>query len=99
MKTFLTGATGFVGSAVLNRLVADACDVTALIRNESVCLPDGVKKVFGELADFHSQLEILKQVQDDGVGVHGESALVQVAHNYTASHPDEGQDLGVEILK
>ena len=31
-----------------------------------------MKKVFGELADFHSQLEILKQLQNDGVVVQGD---------------------------
>lgn len=49
MNVFLTGATGFVGSALLNCLVADKSDVTALVRSESVDLPDGVQKVVGDL--------------------------------------------------
>lgn len=50
MRVFLTGATGFVGSALLSRLVADNIDVTALIRNELVDLPAVVKKVVGDLS-------------------------------------------------
>ncbi|WP_234968842.1 NAD-dependent epimerase/dehydratase family protein [Thiomicrospira sp. ALE5] len=50
MKVFLTGATGFVGSALLQRFVADGIEVTALVRNELVELPDGVEKVVGDLA-------------------------------------------------
>ena len=49
MKVFLTGATGFVGSALLNHLVTDKVYVTALIRNDSVDLPDGVRKVVVDL--------------------------------------------------
>ena len=50
MKVFLTGATGFVGSALLNHLVTDKVYVTALIRNDSVDLPDGVRKVVVDLS-------------------------------------------------
>ena len=50
MKVFLTGATGFVGSALLQRFVADGVAVRALVRNELVKLPDGVEKVVEDLA-------------------------------------------------
>lgn len=33
MKVFLTGATGYLGSAVLEALIKGGCEVTALIRN------------------------------------------------------------------
>jgi dihydroflavonol-4-reductase len=35
MKTLLTGATGFVGAAVLRRLVAAGCDVRVFVRQNS----------------------------------------------------------------
>ncbi|MBE0494762.1 MAG: SDR family oxidoreductase [Thiomicrospira sp.] len=49
MNLFLTGATGFVGAALLQRFVADGVEVKALVRSESVGLPDGVEKVVGDL--------------------------------------------------
>ena len=50
MRVFLTGSTGFVGSALLQRFVADGVAVRALVRNELVELPDGIEKVVGDLA-------------------------------------------------
>ena len=50
MNIFLTGATGFVGSALLRYFVADGDELSALVRNEAVVLPDGVQKVVGDLA-------------------------------------------------
>ncbi|WP_127470663.1 NAD-dependent epimerase/dehydratase family protein [Thiomicrorhabdus aquaedulcis] len=64
MNVFLTGATGFVGLALLNRFVADGCAVTALVRNASVELPDGVKQVVGDLGDL-SGLQIAGQACND----------------------------------
>jgi nucleoside-diphosphate-sugar epimerase len=52
MKVFLTGATGFVGSALLERFVADGVAIRALVRNELVELPDGVENVVGDLAEL-----------------------------------------------
>ncbi|MBE0469085.1 MAG: SDR family oxidoreductase [Methyloprofundus sp.] len=50
MKIFLTGATGFVGSALLSRFITDGDEVTALVRNQAIVLPDGVKRVVGDLS-------------------------------------------------
>lgn len=50
MRIFLTGATGFVGSVLLQRFVADGVELTALVRNDSVCVPDRVEKVVGDLS-------------------------------------------------
>ncbi|MEA1988829.1 MAG: SDR family oxidoreductase [Pseudomonadota bacterium] len=50
MKVFLTGATGFVGSTLVQRFVSDGVEVKALVRDEAIVLPDGVQKVVGDLA-------------------------------------------------
>ncbi|MBD3822719.1 MAG: NAD-dependent epimerase/dehydratase family protein, partial [Thiotrichales bacterium] len=49
MKVFLTGATGFVGAALLDRLVADEVEVLALVRKEAVSLPVDVNQVVADL--------------------------------------------------
>ena len=39
----VTGATGFVGTALVRRLVADGWDVDALVRTDTASLPEGVR--------------------------------------------------------
>jgi UDP-glucose 4-epimerase len=47
---FLTGATGFIGRRLANRLVAAGADVTALILpGELALLPDGVRALTGDI--------------------------------------------------
>lgn len=58
MKIFLTGATGFVGSALLARFVADGAEVSALVRRHSDALPVEVEQVVGDLCGLHSRLEL-----------------------------------------
>jgi len=43
----VTGASGFVGSAVLARLVRDGFETRACVRRDDACLPDGVNAVRG----------------------------------------------------
>jgi len=50
MKVFLTGATGFVGSALLSHFSADGVAVKALVRRRSVALAAEVEQVVGDLA-------------------------------------------------
>src|SRR5437868_2582187 len=57
MRIFLTGATGYIGAAVLDALVRAGHDVTALVRNKDKA--KGVAKrgghpVIGDLADPES---------------------------------------------
>lgn len=52
MKVFLTGATGFVGSALLSRFVSDGVAVSALVRNELVSSPSKVKQVVGDFSHW-----------------------------------------------
>lgn len=52
---FVTGATGFVGSALLRRLSANAqCQVLALVRREGLTLPEGVVQVLASESDAFS---------------------------------------------
>jgi nucleoside-diphosphate-sugar epimerase len=52
MKVFLTGATGFLGSALVQRFVANVRDVVCFVRKESDSLPAGVKQMVGDLASL-----------------------------------------------
>ncbi|WP_422126388.1 UDP-glucose 4-epimerase family protein [Thioalkalivibrio sulfidiphilus] len=52
MKILLTGATGFVGRAVLERLLADRYEVAVWLRQPSDALPAAVTQTTGDLADL-----------------------------------------------
>lgn len=90
MKTLITGATGFVGSAVLRKLVTAGHDVRALVRPQSdrrnlLELP--VEIVHGDLRDL-SSLE---------KAVNGCSVLFHVAADYRfwVPRPDELYEVNV----
>lgn len=54
MRIFLTGATGYIGSAVLDSLVRAGHDVTALVRNSgraAEIAAGGARAVLGDLSD------------------------------------------------
>ena len=75
MKTLITGASGFVGSAVLRQLVAAGHDVRALVRPQSDCrnlagLP--VEIVYGDIRDRGSLDRAMR----------GCSVLLHVAADY-----------------
>lgn len=52
MKILLTGATGFVGRAMVTRLLADGRGVTAWVRQASAALPTSVTQLVGEMSDL-----------------------------------------------
>src|SRR5947207_11166696 len=57
MRIFLTGATGYIGAAVLDALVRAGHDVTALVRNTEKAkrvAKRGGHPVIGDLADPES---------------------------------------------
>src|SRR4029077_18952350 len=57
MQIFLTGATGYIGGAVLDALVRGGHDVTALVRNNEKArgvAKRGAHPVIGSLADLDS---------------------------------------------
>ncbi|MGC8466615.1 MAG: hopanoid-associated sugar epimerase [Acidithiobacillus sp.] len=79
MKVLLTGASGFVGSAVLRRLRAENLDIRLLLRTPSAALEaDDVELCYGDLADPAS----LK------AAVQGCQALFHVAADYRLWVPD-----------
>jgi len=51
MKVLVTGATGFLGRSIVRRLVADGCDVRALVRAGRTLDLGGVEVVEGDLCD------------------------------------------------
>ncbi|MBA5960658.1 NAD-dependent epimerase/dehydratase family protein [Pseudomonas lactis] len=58
-SVFLTGASGFVGNAVMHRLVADGFRVIAAVRNEAALVEEGVRTAHFdsfETADWVEQL-------------------------------------------
>ena len=49
VKAFVTGATGFIGRRLVERLHQDGTEVTALVRNEQHGLPKGISTVCGDI--------------------------------------------------
>lgn len=49
MKTFVTGATGFIGRRLVDRLLREGLEVFALVRSQSHRLPPEVKTIQGDL--------------------------------------------------
>lgn len=59
MQIFVTGATGFIGKALINSLLADNHNVIAGVRKLSKQLPATVKQIeIGDLAEFSDTNEI-----------------------------------------
>ena len=53
MKVLVTGATGFVGQALIENLLFESCEVRGLVRQSSVALPLAVEQVvIGDLVDL-----------------------------------------------
>jgi uncharacterized protein YbjT (DUF2867 family) len=64
MSILITGATGNVGSLIVQRLAAAGADVKALVRKPGkVALPAGVTEVVGDLADVPAMRAALSSVR------------------------------------
>ena len=54
MKTFVTGATGFLGKNLIKHLIENGDEVTALVRKHSEELPEEVVQIQGDVTDSDS---------------------------------------------
>ena len=77
----VTGATGFVGSALVARLVRDRIDTCACIRRKNVTLPDGVRSV--QSGDLTGDGDWLPALNGASVVVHA-AARVHVMNDKSA---------------
>lgn len=76
MKAFVTGATGFIGTNLIHRLLKDGWQVKALVRDErKFRLPN------------HQNLELIKGNLTDQVGLNQGSKEVDVVFNLAAVLP------------
>ncbi|MBI4025878.1 MAG: NAD-dependent epimerase/dehydratase family protein [Verrucomicrobia bacterium] len=57
MKAYVTGATGFIGRRLVEKLRKDGATVIALVRNNRHGLPDGVQTVLGDILEPDSLRE------------------------------------------
>jgi nucleoside-diphosphate-sugar epimerase len=65
MKTLVTGSTGLVGSALVERLIARGCEVRALARKTSDLShlkTTGAEIVFGDVTDFDTLPPVVKGI-------------------------------------
>ena len=84
IKVMVTGATGFLGSHLVERLVAQGAAVTALSRRDAALSPDGAQWIKADLGDF-------EQVRD----VFGRCRPEWIFH--LSSQADGRPDLGLAV--
>ncbi|KAK9839552.1 hypothetical protein WJX84_008167 [Apatococcus fuscideae] len=83
MKVFMTGATGFVGSRVLPRLLQAGHEVIALVRNEKAAAQLKVKGAEPVLGDLESLDTIAQAARQADAVVH--LAFIHDFNNFEAS--------------
>src|SRR5687768_16647097 len=77
-RAFVTGATGFVGRNLVEKLVATDWDVTALVRDaqsSAAVLPRSVRTVFGSVTDRESVLAGMPSEVDAVFHIAGDTSL------------------------
>jgi len=67
-KILVTGATGFIGQAVVQELLKQAFNVSAAVRKLSPALPDSVTQI--EIGDISSLAENIPALHDVNVVIH-----------------------------
>ena len=98
---FLTGATGFVGSALLGRFTNDQNGVSVLMRDGSSTLPNNVDAVFGDLStlsSLESSSARLEMTENLGSVLEGVDVVVHAAARAHIMN-DESVDPLVEYRK
>ncbi len=63
MSILVIGATGTIGSLVVQGLASQGADVTALVRQPEAALPAGVRRAVGDLTDVTSMRRALSGVR------------------------------------
>ncbi len=63
MSILVIGATGTIGSLVVQGLASQGADVTALVRQPEAALPAGAKRAVGDLTDIPSMRRALSGVR------------------------------------
>lgn len=92
MKVFLTGATGYVGSIVAEKLLEKRHEVLALVRNEEAEVKlksRGFSTLRGELQDF----DILKQ------GANEAEAVIHTAFSHNVDEYNDAVTLDRKVIK
>jgi nucleoside-diphosphate-sugar epimerase len=86
-KVLITGATGFVGQSLVNRLIADKFDVTVMLRERSLSLPEQVIQVVsGDMktwsaAEFTCKSNLKEVLLDVDVVIHLAARVHVMADN------------------
>src|SRR4051794_495057 len=90
MRIFLTGATGYIGSAVLDALLRSGHHVTALVRTPQAADAHASRGVVPVLGD-------LKTVKSYGAAVEGFDAYIHTAAD-TMSTREEVDSRSIDVL-
>jgi len=88
MKVFVTGATGFIGEPLINRLLERNHEVYALCRSvtdRKLSLPKEVNIVYGDISEAHLLKKVISQIKPEVVIHLVASSSVFYGH----SHPEE----------
>jgi len=100
MRAFVTGATGFVGRALVRRLQAEGDSVRALTRGEGGAI-DGVELLHGDLLDLEEPERLLASIDTvihlAGLadGGHDSNDYDRINHRATAALAAAAKDAGV----
>ena len=92
MKIFLTGATGYVGSVVAEKLKGRGYKVSGLVRNaesETKLSAKNIEAVRGELHDF----DVLKTAASDA------DAVIHTAFSHNFDDYNDAVKLDREVIK
>lgn len=85
MKVFVTGATGFIGSNLVQRLLKENHEIYALCRNvtdRKPSLPVEVNAIYGDLIDPHFLRKTLKSILPDVVVHLAAQSSVAYSHDH-----------------
>lgn len=95
MRLFITGATGFVGKALVNELCTDSHKVITVVREHSDDLPVEVEQnQVADLSDLSEQNSLIDYIKDVDVVIHT-AARVHIMDDHVADPLAEFRKLNV----